>query len=79
MDEPQVILEDDILESMVSKEKPTILLVEDNKPLRKFMRDLLVKDYNILEAKNGKVAFKTTIKEQVDLIVCDVIMPVPLL
>tara|TARA_R110002049_G_scaffold164173_2_gene330207 strand:- start:11799 stop:15851 length:4053 start_codon:yes stop_codon:yes gene_type:complete len=76
LDEPQVILEDDILESMVSKEKPTILLVEDNKPLRKFMRDLLVKDYNILEAKNGKVAFKTTIKEQVDLIVCDVIMPV---
>ena len=76
LDEHQVILEEDILESIVSEEKPTILLVEDNKPLRTFMRDLLVKDYNILEAENGKIAFKMALKEQVDVIVSDVIMPV---
>ena len=76
LDGPQVILEEDILESIVSEEKPTILLVEDNKPLRKFMRDLLVKDYNILEAENGKTAFKMALKEQIDLIISDVVMPV---
>ncbi|WP_445737021.1 hybrid sensor histidine kinase/response regulator transcription factor [Mariniflexile sp.] len=76
LEEPQVILEDDILENRVSEEKQTILLVEDNKPLRKFMRNLLAKDYNILESENGKIAFKMALKEQVDVIVSDVIMPV---
>jgi signal transduction histidine kinase/ligand-binding sensor domain-containing protein/DNA-binding response OmpR family regulator len=76
LEEPQVLLEEDILERIISEEKATILLVEDNKPLRKFMRDLLTKDYNILEAENGKAAFKIAQIEPVDLIISDVIMPV---
>ena len=75
LDVPQVILEEDILENIESKDKLTVLLVEDNKPLRKFMRDLLMKDYNILEAENGKIAFKIALKEHLDLVVSDVIMP----
>ena len=70
-----VILEGDILDNVVSKDKLTILLVEDNKQLRKFMGSLLLEDYNILEAENGKVAFKIAQKEKVDLIVSDVVMP----
>jgi signal transduction histidine kinase/ligand-binding sensor domain-containing protein/DNA-binding response OmpR family regulator len=76
LDQHQEVFEEDILESIVSKEKPTILLVEDNKPLRKFMRDILMKDYNVLEAKNGKLAFNIAQKEHVNLIVSDVVMPV---
>ncbi|AJR04545.1 two-component regulator propeller domain-containing protein [Siansivirga zeaxanthinifaciens] len=74
--EPPIILEEDILESIILEDKPTILLVEDNKPLRKFMRDLLKQNYNVLEAKNGQIGFNIALKEQVDIIVSDVIMPV---
>lgn len=59
-----------------SKTKATVLLVEDNKPLRKFMKNLLKEDYNILEAENGKKALEIAINKSPDLIVSDVIMPV---
>ncbi|AJR04467.1 hybrid sensor histidine kinase/response regulator transcription factor [Siansivirga zeaxanthinifaciens] len=70
-----VIIEDDINDLVVNEEKYTILLVEDNKPLRSFMKNLLKKDYNILEAENGSVAMKKAIKYVPDLIISDVIMP----
>ncbi|GAA4291067.1 hybrid sensor histidine kinase/response regulator transcription factor [Aestuariibaculum suncheonense] len=73
--EHQISFEDKEIKKVILEEKPTILLVEDNKPLRKFMRDLLQNDYNILEAENGKIAFKTAINEQIDIIVSDVVMP----
>lgn len=70
-----VIIEEDINDLVVNEEKYTVLIVEDNKPLRSFMRNLLKKDYNILEAENGKVAMKKAIKYVPDLIISDVIMP----
>ena len=76
LDATNAVVESDELELLPSKEKATILLVEDHKPLRKFMRSLLKKDYNILEAENGKVAFKMAQSEAPDLIVSDVVMPV---
>ena len=75
LEEQPLVFEDNVLDDLNSAEKPNILLVEDNKPLRKFMRDLLSSDYHVLEAENGKVGFKTAVKEQVDLIVSDVVMP----
>jgi ligand-binding sensor domain-containing protein/signal transduction histidine kinase/DNA-binding response OmpR family regulator len=67
---------DDGLDDLVKEEKPhTILLVEDNKVLRSFMKDLLKKEYNILQAENGKVAMKKALKHLPDLIISDVIMP----
>ncbi|WPR70104.1 two-component regulator propeller domain-containing protein [Flavobacterium sp. NG2] len=76
LEEQAVIFENNFLEDLTSHEKQTILLVEDNKQLRKFMRDLLIENYNILEAENGKVAYKIAQQEQVDLIVSDVVMPI---
>ncbi|WP_445735967.1 two-component regulator propeller domain-containing protein [Mariniflexile sp.] len=70
-----VIIEEDINDLVVNEEKYTVLIVEDNKPLRSFMKNLLKKDYNIMEAENGKVAMKKAIKYVPDLIVSDVIMP----
>lgn len=67
---------DDELGEIPADDKQTILLVEDNKPLRKFMKGLLKNNYNILEAENGKVAFKIAKKKSPDLIVSDVVMPV---
>ncbi|MBD0724708.1 hybrid sensor histidine kinase/response regulator [Flavobacterium sp. L1I52] len=76
LEEQTVLLEEDVLDNVFLSEKPNILLVEDNKQLRKFIRNLLKQDYNVLEAENGKVAYTIAQKEQIDLIVSDVIMPV---
>ncbi|TBN03667.1 hybrid sensor histidine kinase/response regulator [Hyunsoonleella flava] len=65
----------DELELTADSQKSTILLVEDNKQLRKFIRDLLISNYNIIEAENGKVALKKAKNKLPDLIVSDVIMP----
>jgi DNA-binding response OmpR family regulator len=51
-------------------------VVEDNKPLRKFMKGLLKEKYNILEAENGEIGLKMAIKHLPNLIVSDVVMPV---
>lgn len=55
--------------------KTTLLIVEDNKQLRKFIKNLLKENYNILEAQNGEVALQKLKKETVDLVISDVIMP----
>ncbi|ANW95850.1 hybrid sensor histidine kinase/response regulator [Wenyingzhuangia fucanilytica] len=75
-EQDKVVFEEDFFENLPSEDKPTVLLVEDNKPLRQFMHDTLIKEYNVLEAENGKVAYKIAKKEKVDIIISDVVMPV---
>ena len=58
------------------KEKKTLLLVEDNIDLRVFIKGILIEDYNVIEAQNGKTAFRIAKNEAIDLIVSDVLMPV---
>ncbi|WP_435416529.1 two-component regulator propeller domain-containing protein [Polaribacter aestuariivivens] len=71
-----IIVDDELSDKIIDTQKDTILLVEDNKPLRKFMKGLLKENYNILEAENGKIALKMAIKHLPNLIVSDVVMPV---
>lgn len=53
-----------------------ILVVEDNKNLRKLMTTYLKKNnYEILEAEDGKEALDVMDKNHVDLIISDVVMP----
>ncbi|MBS7229639.1 response regulator [Flavobacterium psychroterrae] len=66
---------DDIDDFVVNDEKQTILIVEDHKVLRSFMKNLLKEDYNIIEAENGKVAFEKAVQQIPNLIISDVIMP----
>ena len=65
-----------IFRNIPSVEKSSILIVEDNKQLRGFMRNLLEFNYNVYEAENGKEGFEIAIKERIDLIVSDVVMPI---
>lgn len=54
----------------------SILIVEDNKNLRKLMTTYLKKNnYETLEAENGEEALKIMDKSHVDLIISDVMMP----
>ncbi|SHG14985.1 Two component regulator propeller [Salegentibacter echinorum] len=72
---PDILLKRDIEDLVLDKERETILVVEDNAPLRTFIKNLLKDDYNILEAENGRVALKMTLKHMPHLIISDVIMP----
>ena len=53
----------------------TLLLVEDNEELLASMLHLLQKKYHILTANNGVEALQVLQKEEVNLIVSDVMMP----
>ena len=58
-----------------SLQKATLLVVDDNHDMRRYIRSLLKNEYKLLEAENGVEAMKIIEKHQVDLIVSDLLMP----
>lgn len=54
----------------------SILLVEDNPQLLRFLADEFTKDYNVYTATNGEEALKVTEEYPIDIVVSDVMMPV---
>jgi DNA-binding response OmpR family regulator/two-component sensor histidine kinase len=75
LEEPETNREEDITDLEVTDEKLTILVVEDHKVLRSFMKNLLKDEYNVIGAENGVIGMKKALKFVPDLIVSDVIMP----
>lgn len=57
------------------RNKPTILLVEDNKDLQVFIRRLLEQDYSIRIANNGTEALSVLHETNPELIITDLMMP----
>ena len=54
-----------------------ILLVEDNDDIRENTSEILeMANYHVATAVNGKVGYELAVKEQPDLIICDIMMPV---
>lgn len=53
----------------------TILIVEDHAEIRSYIGDLLTDDFTVLEAANGREALSLLPKEQVSLIITDLMMP----
>lgn len=58
------------------KDKPLLLVVEDNYDLRAFLCESLQDQYRILEASNGKEAYDMAKKYAPHLIISDIMMPV---
>jgi DNA-binding response OmpR family regulator/two-component sensor histidine kinase len=56
--------------------KVTILLVEDNDDLRRYICFNMDHRYSIIEAENGKEAFNLATEKSPELIISDVMMPV---
>ena len=56
-------------------EPTTILIIEDNVDMRKYIRKTLSAYYQIIEAKNGKEGFQKATELLPDLIISDVMMP----
>ncbi|MEM8565956.1 MAG: tetratricopeptide repeat protein [Bacteroidota bacterium] len=54
---------------------PKILLVEDNEDMRQYINAQLIKEYQVVEAKNGEQGLKIASTTIPDLIVTDLMMP----
>ena len=59
----------------VNDQHPTILIVDDEDEFRYTIKNLLHKNYRILEASNGTEALKIASLGETDLIISDVMMP----
>lgn len=57
------------------KEKVCILLVEDNDELLLLMKNVLIKNFNVEIANNGKEALSILENKNIDLVISDIMMP----
>lgn len=55
--------------------KEKILIVEDDHDLRKYLRNILLGDYKVVEAINGIKGYEMCLQEIPDFIITDVMMP----
>lgn len=62
-------------EPIFQTDKETMLLVEDNTELRFFLKTIFMKDFNIIEAVNGKEGLQKARDAGPDIIISDVMMP----
>lgn len=68
--------EEEVRESALSSEiKPLLLVVEDNKEFRLFLREQLSEWYNIIDAPDGEEGERLAVKQNPDLIISDIMMP----
>lgn len=62
-------------ETETNDELPLILIAEDNRDMRTFIRNILKPDYRIVEAEDGLQAWEKTQEIIPDLVITDVMMP----
>lgn len=65
----------DSIEIEEASRKPVVLVVEDSDQLRAFLRRILMDDFELLEASNGKEGLKIALEAVPDLIISDIMMP----
>lgn len=58
------------------KDKPVLLLVEDNKDMREYIKNMLLEEYNVAEAINGNKGMEIARQIVPDFIISDLMMPV---
>jgi DNA-binding response OmpR family regulator len=82
LDKPNYLMdnlsENDTIKEDVDKDKslPILLIVEDNKEVRTFIKNIFKTNYTVYEAENGQKALDIASKNSIDLIISDVMMPV---
>jgi DNA-binding response OmpR family regulator/two-component sensor histidine kinase len=63
------------LEREEDNKQPVVLIVEDSEQLRLFLRRILMDDFSLAEAVNGKEGLKTCYEIVPDLVISDIMMP----
>lgn len=66
----------DIVVHDQSDELATVLIVDDNDDMRRYLRTLLLDRYYVLEASDGQSGWKLARESVPDLVISDVMMPV---
>lgn len=66
----------EVTDTFSDSTKATLLIVEDNKEISDYITKELKNEYNILRASNGEQALEVLIKETVQLVISDIMMPV---
>ena len=56
--------------------RPLVLVIDDNAGMRAYLKSVLQKDYNVVEAQNGEEGMRVARKIVPQLVVSDVMMPV---
>ena len=65
-----------IKNELKTEEVPVVLVVDDNKEICMALNDLLKDTYKVFVASNGKKALEIAVKENIDLVVSDLMMPI---
>jgi len=55
--------------------KPSLIIIEDNRDMRDFLFDILNDDYQCIPASNGKDGIRLVTEQIPDLVICDLMMP----
>lgn len=82
LDKPNYLMDNlsgnDTLEEATDRDKslPILLIVDDNKEVRTLIKNIFKTNYTIYEAENGQKALDIANKNNIDLIISDVMMPV---
>ncbi|HRQ55280.1 MAG TPA: response regulator [Ignavibacteriaceae bacterium] len=69
----EIVVED--IRKDLREDKNLILLVEDNKDVREYIKDTLSGQYNVVEAANGQQGLNKAKEIMPDLIISDIMMP----
>ncbi|MEL6718388.1 MAG: response regulator, partial [Bacteroidota bacterium] len=71
------IIENEVRDALSDgkKERPSVLIVEDNLDMRLFLETILGERYRVLKAKNGAMGLEIAQTQTIDFILSDVMMP----
>ncbi|GAA4950857.1 two-component regulator propeller domain-containing protein [Algibacter agarivorans] len=72
-------INDDLLDDDITKSRsklPILLIVDDNKDIRVFVKQVLQKEYEIHEAENGEEGFNIASRITPNIIITDLMMPI---
>ena len=61
---------------LISGGRLNMLIVEDNKDMRSYIRSILIDKFNVTEAENGEQALAILNHQSIDFIISDLMMPV---
>lgn len=59
-----------------ARNKPSLLIVEDDDDFRDYLREILHESYKVIEAVNGKEGWQKALFHHPDIVICDVQMPI---
>ncbi len=60
----------------IEKKQFSLLIIEDNYEIRKFIADSFSKLYEVFEAENGLVGYEVAVEQIPDIIISDLMMPI---